>query len=164
MLIAYGVGIVAIFLFMLIMNKLASAVAVVASSFVSTLLFLSLMAITRIPAIPFVEISMMIAGAFGAMLSVATVGRYREELKNNVSEKYSCKEIANSVSRTELKKYVFILIGVLVASFAVFAFLTPYLMILGGQIGLAGICAILSAYFVTPMVWSAIKSKNKNAK
>ncbi len=164
MLIAYGVGIVAIFLFMLIMNKLASAVAVVASSFASMLVFLSIMAITRIPASPFIEISIMIAGALGAMLSASTVGRYREELKKNLSEKFSTTEIADEVAKTEFKKYLFILIGVLVASFAVFAFLTSYLTIIGGQIGFAGISACITSYFVTPAVWSAIKSKDKNAK
>ena len=164
MLIAYGVGIVAIFLFMLIMNKLASAIAVVASSLASIVLFLSIMAITRIPAMPFVEISLMIAGALSVMLSATTVGRYREELKNKLSEKFSCTDVADKVAKTEFKKYLFILIGVLVASFAVFAFFTPYLMILGGQIGFAGISACLSAFFVTPAVWSAIKSKDKKAK
>lgn len=164
MLLAYGIGIVAIFIFMLIMNKLASALAVVASSFASIVLFLSIMAITRIPAVPFVEISLMIAGMLGAMLSVTTVGRYREELKDNLSEKFSTKAIADSVAKTEFKKYLFILIGVLIASVAVFAFFTPYLMILGGQIGFAGISACLSAYFITPLVWSLVKSKHKNAK
>lgn len=164
MLLAYGVGVVAIFIFMLIMNKLASAVAVVASSFASVLLFLSIMAITRIPAIPFVEISMVVAGALGAMLSATTVGRYREELKNNLSEKFAVKEIADNVAKTEFKKYVFILVGILVASVAVFAFFTSYMMILGGQIGFAGISACVCAYFVTPAIWSAIKSKDKNAK
>ena len=164
LLLSYGIGIVAIFILMLIMNKLASAVAVVASSFVSMLMFLAVMAITRIPAIPFVEISLMIAGALGAMLSASTVGRYREELKNNLSEKFSTKAIADGVAKTEFKKYLFILIGVLVSSVAVFAFFTPYLMILGGQIGFAGISACVSAYFVTPAIWSAIKSNAKNAK
>ena len=164
MLLSYGVGIVAIFIFMLIMNKLASALAVVASSFASVVLFLAIMAITRIPAVPFVEISLMIAGVLSAMLSATTVGRYREELKGNLSEKFSTKAIADNVAKTEFKKYLFILIGVLVASVAVFAFFTSYLMILGGQIGFAGISACLSAYFITPAVWSAVKSKDKNAK
>lgn len=164
MLLSYGIGIVAIFLFMLIMNKLASAVAVVASSFASMVLFLSVMSITRIPAIPFVEISIMVAGALGAMLSVATVSKYKEEIKNNLSDKFSAKTVADDVAKTEFNKYSFVFVGVLVASFAMFAFFTPYLMILGGQIGLAGISACLSAYFITPMVWSAIKSKDKKAK
>ena len=80
-LLAYGIAIVVIFMYMLIMNKLASAVAVICSSLASVIAFIAMLAITRIPALPFLEISAMFAGIIGALLAVSTVSKYREELK-----------------------------------------------------------------------------------
>lgn len=164
MVLAYGIAIVAIFVYMLIMNKLASAVAVVCSSVASVIAFIAMLAITRIPAVPFVEFSAMLAGALGALLSVSTVSRYREELKNTVANKFSVNEIADNVSKTELKKYVYVLVAIVIASVAVSAFFMRYLLIIGGQLLVAGLVSALCAYFMTPLIWTAIKGKHKNAK
>ncbi len=163
-LLAYGIAIASIFVYMLIMNKLASAVAVICSSVASVVLFIAMMAITRIPAVPFVEITAMLAGVLGALLSVSTVGRYREEIKNTTSNKFSVNEIADRVANSELKKYFYILVAVLIAGVAVLAFLTRYMLIIGGQILIAGLVSALSAYFITPLLWTAIKGKHRNAK
>lgn len=160
-LLAYGIAIVAIFLYMLIMNKLASAVAVLCASLLSVITFISLIALTRIPALPYVEMTAMFAGIFGAILSISTVQKYKEQIKNSVNGKINSKEIANKVGEMEDKKYLFAIIVVLVASAALSAFFLPYLMIMGGQIALAGISASLIAYSITPLIWSAIK-KNKS--
>ncbi len=160
-LLAYGIAILAIFLYLLIMNKLASAVAVICSSLVSVLAFVSLLAIVRIPALPFIEVSAMFAGILGAVLAVSTVAKYKELMKNS-TQKISVKEIADKTAELEGKKYLIALIGVLAAGFAVFAFFTPYLMIIGGQIMLAGLTATLSAFFTTPLLWTAIKKGKKS--
>ncbi len=160
-LLAFGIAIVAIFIYMLIMNKLASAVAVICSSLVSVLAFISLIAITRIQALPFFEISAALAGILGAILSVSTVSNYKKVLKNT-TEKLSAKDVANKTSILEARKYLIALIGVLVAGFAVFAFFTPYLMIIGGQIMVAGVSATFSAFFTTPLLWTAIKKTKKS--
>ncbi len=163
-LLAYGIAIASIFVYMLIMNKLASAVAVICSSVASVVLFVAMLAITRIPAIPFVEISAMLAGTLGALLAVSTVGKYREEIKNTTTAKFSVNEIANKVSKTESKKYLYILVAVLIASVAVSAFFMRYMLIIGGQLLIAGIVSVASAYFISPLIWTAIKGKHKNAK
>lgn len=160
-LLAYGIAIVAVFLYMLIMNKLASAIAVICSSLVSALAFTALLAIVRIPALPFFEISLMFAGILGAVLSVSTVGKYKEIIKNS-TEKLTAKEVADKASKLEGKKYLIALIGVLVAGFALIAFFTPYLMIIGGQIMVAGLVAVASAFFTTPLLWTAIKGNKKS--
>ena len=163
-LLAYGIAIASIFVYMLIMNKLASAVAVICSSVASVVIFIAMMAITRIPAVPFVEITAMVAGVLGALLSVSTVSRYKEEIKNTTSNKFSVNEIADRVAKTEIKKYFYILVAVLIAGVAVLAFLTRYMLIIGGQIIIAGLVSTLSAYFMTPLLWTAIKGKHRNAK
>ena len=163
-LLAYGIAVASIFVYMIIMNKLASAVAVVCSSLASVVMFIAMMAITRIPAVPFVEISAMLAGMLGALLSVSIVGRYREELKNTTTAKFSVNAIANGVAKTEMKKCLYILVAILIAGVAVSAFFTRYMLIIGGQILIAGLVSVSSAYFMTPLIWTAIKGKHKNAK
>lgn len=158
---ALGIAMVAIFIYLLIMEKLASAVAVICSSALSMLLFVALMAITRIPAIPFVEALACLAGIIGAVLAVTTVGRYREEIKNTTG-KFSAASVADAVAKKDKKKYLLALIAILVAAVAVAAFFVPYIMIMGAQIAIAGLVATFSAYFMTPFMWVLIKGrKNK---
>lgn len=156
-LIAYGIALVVIFLYMLIMNKLASAVAVVLSSIFSVLMFVAVVALTRIPAAPYFELMAMMSGVLGAVLSVITVGGYREKLKG--AEKVSAKDIAIKVGKIDSKKYLFAFIVSMVGAVAVAAFLLPYMMVLGGQIAIAGAVAVPVAYFVTPLIWMGIKGK-----
>ncbi len=163
-LLAYGIAVVAIFVYMLIMNKLASAVAVICSSIASVVMFIAMIALTRIPAVPYFEISAMFAGILGLLLAVSTVGRYREELKNTVANKFSVNEIAEKVAKTESKKYLYILVAIVIASVAVSAFFMRYMLIIGGQLLIAGIASVACAYFISPLIWTAIKGKDKKAK
>ena len=159
-LLALGIALVVIFLFVLIMEKLAGAVAVVASAAASTLIFVSLMAITRIPAVPFVEIMATFGGLLAAVLAISNVGRYKEEIKNS-DTKYSVCDIVEKVAIKDAKRYLFVLIAVLVASVAVMVFFTPYMLVMGGQLAIAGISAIVCSYFITPLVWTAIKGRKE---
>lgn len=156
---AFGIGLVAIFVYLLIMNKLASALAVICSSVLSVLVFVAVLAITRIPALPTFEFGAVGAGVIGAILSILTVSKYKEELKNAVNNKIDTKEIADKTAIGQAKLYLFFLIGALVAGVALMAFFLPYMLILGGQIIVASIVAVVCAYFTTPLVWSAIKKK-----
>ena len=73
------------------------------------------------------------------------------------AEKYSVKDIAEKVAVADKKKYVFALIITLVSAVAVAAFMTPYMLILGGQIAIVGLVAVAVAYYFTPLLWTAIK-------
>ena len=138
------------------MNKLASAVAVIVSSVVSVIAFIALIALTRLPAFPFIEIMAVVSGVLSAMLSVSTVSKYKEEIKN-ATEKVDVRNISDKVAKSELKKYLIALIVLAIAGVALIAFFLPYLMIMGGQIILAGVVSSTTAYFITPLIWSSIK-------
>lgn len=155
-LLAFGIGLVAIFVYLLFMNKLASAVAVIVSSVVSVIAFIALIALTRLPAFPFIEIMAVVSGVLGAILSVSTVSKYKEEIKN-ATEKVDVRNISDKVAKSELKKYLIALIVLAIAGVALIAFFLPYLMIMGGQIILAGVVSSTTAYFITPLIWSSIK-------
>ncbi len=156
---ALGIAVVAVFVYAIIMEKLAGAVATISSSILAGLLFVSLMNITRIPAYPFVGVSLGLAIVFGAAIALSTVNRLNEEYKN--SSKVDTFEIAEKVNKAEILKYLIITAVLLIAAVAISAFFTPYMMIVGGQIAIAGLCAIASSYFGAPLLWAVIKGKKK---
>ena len=157
-LLAMGAALVVIFVYALIMNKLAGALAVSASYILSMLVFIALMGITRIPAMPFVEIGTALSAVLAVALSISTVGRLREQEKNTEG-KVDYSDLATKVLVAEKKKYLLALIVAFVAGVALGALLVSYTIFAGLQILLAGISATAVAYFFTPLVWTAIKSK-----
>ena len=78
------IAIVVIFVYLFFTEKLASALSVIISGVVSILLFISMMAITRIPASPFDEIMESVSAIVTMILSAGLVVRFREEMKNTL--------------------------------------------------------------------------------
>ena len=158
---ALGIGVVVAFIYALIMEKLSGAVAMLASSVCAALLFLALMGITRLPAYPYVGFGLALAAILGAVLSVATVKRCSEELKNSANAKLSVKEVAEKAIASEGKKYIFTAVAILICAVALAAFITPYFLIVGGQVAVAGVVGLACAYFISPLIWAAIKGSKK---
>lgn len=150
-----SIALVAIFVYALIMEKLAGSLATIFSSALAALLFIALLGITRIPAAPFVGIGVASAAVIAGAASVATVDRYREEYKKNNT--LSAREITYKVLDGERKKYILLGASVLVVSVAIATFGLPYLMIAGAQLLVAGIAGTFSAYLGSAFVWSAVK-------
>ncbi len=155
---ALGIAVVGIFIYSIIMEKLAGSVATACASLLSGLLFISLMSITRIPAYPFIGVATAFAMALGAGMTVTTISRLNEEYKNSAN-KVSAFEIAEKVEKAECLKYLFTAIILLIVVATISAFFVPYLMIVGGQIALAGICALAVSHLGAPLLWAAIKGK-----
>lgn len=158
--VALGISAVAICLYALIMEKLSGAVATICSSIFSALLFVALVNLTRIPAYPFFGAGVGFALALGSALSVTTANRLKEEYKNS-ADKTDTMAIADKVMSSEKGKYLFAMIILLVGAVALAALFVPYMMIVGGQIALAGLSALAVAYFTTPLVWASIKGAKK---
>ena len=154
-----GIATVAIFLYALIMEKLSGAVATLISSLFSAVLFVALINITRIPAYPFLGAGIGFALALGAGLSVSTANRLKEEYK--MADGADAFAVADKVMSFEKNKYLFTLIVLLIGAVALIALFLPYLMIIGGQIAIAGVSALAISYFATPLVWASIKGAKK---
>lgn len=154
---ALGITLAVAFIYTLIMEKLASAVAVVCSAIISALTFVALTALTRIPIANFFGAFLGLSFALALALSVATVNKYKQAIKESGKDKVSYRAIADKVGASDVKKYLLTLVAVLIAGVAVSAFFVPYMMIIGGQLAIAGIAAVFSAYFTTPLIWTAIK-------
>ena len=160
MLIALGVGLVAIFIYTIIMEKGAGALAVSGSYLLAMLVFIALMGLTRLPAMPLIETSTVIAAVLAAALSISTVNRLKEQEKN-FDGKVDYDKLAVTVINAEKKKYLLTLVVALVATIALSALFVTYATLAGAQILFAGISATMVAYFFTPLVWTAIKAKKK---
>ena len=160
LLLGIGIGLVATFIYALIMEKLSGAVAMLCSSVVSALAFTSILSLVRLPSAPAFSASLVLAIALSAVLSLTTVAKLKESYKNSVN-KPDVIELTEKVMKNEGKKYLFVAIAVGVCAVAISAFFMPYIMFAGGQILLAGLSATVVSYFVTPLLWSAIKSDKK---
>ena len=67
--------------------------------------------------------------------------------------------VVEKVGKAESLKYVFTALVLLTVAAAISAFFVPYMMIVGGQIALAGVCALAVSYFGSPLLWAVIKGK-----
>ncbi len=160
--IALGVALVASFIYVIIMDKLAVSVATVFASLCATILFIALLAITRIPATPFIGVMMAVSAIVASVFSVTTLRRYKDEWKNSENEKLSASELIEKLAPAIKVKYVIASALILLGAVQLFAIFSPSLMIAGGQFLIAGISGIFSASLGAPLIWSAIKdSKTK---
>lgn len=157
-LIALAVGLVAIFIYTVFMEKIASALAVCASFILSALVFTALVGLIRVPAAPLVEVSTVFAATLSAILSITMVGRFKEQVKNSEG-KIDYARLSLGVMAIEKKKYVLSLVVILIASVALMALFISYTLYAGAQLLIAGVSAIGVSYFLTPLVWTAIKAK-----
>ena len=142
-------------------TSLAGALATLGSSLISVILFVALVALTRIPANPFVAIGALFASVVGASLSISTVGRYKEEENNVANEKLSASELVEKLFAVEKKKYILVLASLVVIALAFAVTMACQFLVLGGQIVLLAIASTAAAYFGTPIIWSAIKNQKK---
>ncbi len=160
---AVGIALVIAFLFMLIMEKLSGAVAMISTSVISAIAFISLLAIVRLPAEPVVAISIATAMVLSAVLSSTTVAKCSEKYKiASAQSKPNAFTVAEEVMASENMKYLVTAIIILVASVAISAFIVPYLMFAGIQLLLAGLVALAVSYFGCPLMWALIKGGKKS--
>ncbi len=155
LLIALGIAVALIFVYSLIMNKLAGAVSVIFASVLSGVMFVAIVALTRIPAAPFFAFSCALSIIVSSVLSVVLTSKYKVFVKNY--DKMPSSEIIETVYNKSLRNYIFVGGIVLVSALALCAFMLPYAMFAGAQVLVAGLCGISSAIFATPFMWSLIK-------
>lgn len=160
-LLALGIAIVAIFLYALITEKVAGGTAVLASAVLSGLIFVSLMAITRVPASPFFTVMLAASVALGAVFSVVMCNRFRENERLAAEQKLSSAEVAAKGFKMSSTRFKFVFAGVLVAAaaLAVGGFFggATYLAFIGAELLIAGISALYSASLISPFIWAGIR-------
>lgn len=161
---ALGIAAVAIFVYSLIAEKVASGVAVLVSMVLSALLYASLVAITRIPADAFFAVGLAASVALGAGLSLAMCNRFKETARMVTDEKLSAADVANKGAAMSFARFNFAFFAMAVAavSFAALGIFggATALAFVGAQVLVAAVASYYAAFTFTPMLYAAIK-KNK---
>ena len=159
---AVGVSAIAIMIYLIIMEKPASALAVLGSTLLSALIFASLLAITRVPALPFALATIVFSALLSALLATLFVSKAKAIVKNVANDKLTKREIADKAFGKNVLPLIGVLAVSIVSAILFIAIGTGYLKFLGIQIALGGISAVFSAGAWTPVIWSALrKGKTK---
>ena len=161
-LLSIAIAVAVVFVYAVIMEKLAGSVAVISSAVLAGLISFALTALVRIPAFSMIGVTVAVATALGAALSISTVNNLKQELKvATANGKADLGDIVSDTMNGECKKYLFVIIASAVACVALSAFLAPYLMFVGLHALVVGLSATCGAYALTPVLWGAIKGAKK---
>ncbi len=161
---ACGLAILASFVYILIMEKLAGAVSVIASSVLSAVLFLAVMGITRIPAQPFVMASLLLSVGLTAILSSVIVNRCNEALKNVGNDKNTYVKIAEDMTKQSMFRIIVSLSVLALASIALLAVAPVYVKFAGLQLIVAGLVSGFVSVGYTGLVWAKVRALSKDKK
>ena len=153
--IALGVSIVAVFVCLAIMEKLFATLSVLISGAISAVLTLSLIAITRIPAIETWALSIGASVILSSVLSLVIVSRCKEQSKlDTKSDKVTIAEkaINNSIVRFAFVFIALVVVAILLGILGGIGYLTFVAL----TILVVAISAVFTSLVWTPIVWSAL--------
>ena len=155
----------AIFVYLVFIEKIASAVSVVCAAALSSLMFVAILGGARIPAQPFGAYACIGSFALSMILGVGMVNRFKEEIRLNDVEnnktKLSFVQIADKAARASLLRFAFVLAGIIVVSAVMIALGSAYVKFLGIQFIVAGLCAVFSSFVGIPLLWPVLKNLKK---
>ncbi len=155
---ALGISAVAIFLFVLIKDKLKAGLAVFGASVVSSLLAFALVVITRVPATPILAVTLLSALLVSGVLSSGMIARFKEEKKSSKNEGLYDNEIADIAAKKSFARFISTFIIFAVFALALGLVSIGYLSFVAGHVMIVGAVSTYSAYVFTPLIWSAVKN------
>lgn len=157
---ACAISLVAAFIVVAIMNKFASAFTVICNACIAMLVYLAVIAITRIPASTTLAATVALSGILTLITSFIVTCRYKEALK--AEGKSDIAEVAAEGVNNSAKLMCFVAIVGVLAAIALSVSGTLYLVFTGLQI-LFGVCsAYLVTMIATPALWKAFKQIKGN--
>ena len=159
-----SVAVVAIFLYLLIMEKFASALTTVINSVLSGLLAVALVALVRLPAEPYIGVSCAIAGILSAVITVVITERCKEIMKNVGNDKLSASEVVDTAVKESRQRICFVSALCLIASVALVAICPTYVRLAGIHFIIAGAIGVIVPFAFTSFFWVAFGGKKKSRK
>ncbi len=152
---ACALGVLAAFIISLFIVKFASALTVALNAVITAVIYIMLLAVTRIPALP----DFIISGAFGVILSCVMTFvitcRYKEILK--AGDKDAAAVAAQGV-KTGFARLCFIACAGVLTAAAFAATGTMYPLFSGLKILVAVVSAFTVSCVATPALWTVFKS------
>ncbi len=158
---AGGLAIIAVvaLAYLFIMEKYAAGLAALASTVISILLTVALIAITRVPVLPMLGVSIAASMALSLILSAGLANRFKEERKKASNSSATFSQMADAAVKSSLTRFGFIAIAVMVASVLMIVLGLGYLSFFGVMLAIADICAVFATYTFMPLIWSSIAKK-----
>ena len=153
---ACALSLLAAFIIALFMVKLASATTIIINAVLSAIIYISLISITRIPAMPDFAIGGAIAVILSAVMTFVIACRYKETFKLN--DKADVKAVAESGVKEGLLRLCFIAAAGIFAAIALSATGSIYLLFTGLKVLVATVSAFLVSVVSTPVLFSTLKN------
>ena len=160
---AVGIALVALFIYVGITEKLAGALSVIFSSLISGFAFISLIALTRIPAGSVWALGTALSAILGGVVSMGIVNRCSEDIKNTGNDKLTYPEIASGAFKASLLRLSFTLGALVLAGIAFIALPIFHLTFIGLQLIVSAVCGFGSAVW-TEFIWALISNRKKDRK
>ncbi|MBO4251592.1 MAG: hypothetical protein J5911_02905 [Clostridia bacterium] len=153
---ACALGLVAAFVIALFIIKLSGALVTVINAVLTALIYVSVVAIARVPAMT----DMVLCGAIGVILALimtfVIVCRYKESLASD--DKNDIVSIAENGAKASACRLGFIVCLGVIAAIAFAASGSIYLIFTGLKILIAAVSAYLVSIVATPALFSALKN------
>ena len=153
---ACALTLLAAFIIALFMVKLANATTIIINAVLSAIIYISLIAITRIPAMPDFAIGGAIAVILSTMMTFVIACRYQEMLKLN--DKADVKAVAESGVKAGMLRLCFIAVAGVLVGVALSATGSTYLLFTGLKVLVATVSAFMVSVVFTPVLFSALKN------
>lgn len=154
--ISVAITMVGFFVYELLTQKAIAALTSLIISVISGILFVALCGVTRVPAMPFLPIMILVSYLAGAIFSSVMVNRFKEIAKLSGNEKMTPFELASLGAKQSIIRYCTILSAMVITSI-VFAVFGGYMTFLGIQLLLVAIGSGFSAFIGTPLIYSTLK-------
>ncbi len=161
--IALAIASVAIIIYLIFIEKVASTFTVILNSVFASILCVSLLALTRVPIFGSMEIYVVASFILSAIVSTGIVNRSREISSVVGNEKLPYSEIVNkAVIDSGVRILAFVALTLL-SSIALAVMFTPHLLFTAIYVLIAGISAVFASILGTAVLWPILKSVKKKA-
>lgn len=156
-----AVALVLAFVYVTIVHKIQASVAVFAVSILASMVFASILTITRISVRNFFLPSIIATGALSAIFALSIVAKCTNTLKVSSNDKISYSVIAEKSVKSSILGMIFAT-GLLVVFALVIVILgSSFFKFLGLQIAISAICSFVTAYILTAFLWEKLKPYSK---
>ncbi len=158
---AIGIAVVVMLVYIMIMEKVAGSLTVFFNTIIASILTIALMALTRIPAYPYLYGAIAISALLSSVISMVIVNRCKEIAKNVANEKMTAGEIVEKATSLSTLRIIFMGGAILVASLLLIILGTGMLKLMGLQLLVAGASSIFTSYGFTEIFYGLLKKTNK---
>lgn len=152
---------VAITILLIILDKVATAFSVLFSGVLSLIVYVSLLNLFRLPAMPFLGITVFGAFILGVAFSYLAISKFNEVLSLAGNEKLTYTEVAKLGIDACAIKFAVVGLSALVLGILFLVLGGGYLAVIGLQVIAIAISVLLACYVWTPYIWPALKGLKK---